>query len=98
MTLRATFKLVDGHIAEEESWATNFSLGPLVTTDVPVAEGAPSAESYFGTEYEGTLGLVGLKRLDFIVANGEWPSPNENNTARTLRTQSCRGSVFAVSR
>jgi hypothetical protein len=67
MTLRAIFRPADGYIAQEESWASNFGLGPLVITDVPVAEDAPSVESVFGAEYEGTFGLSALKRLDLIV-------------------------------
>jgi hypothetical protein len=67
MTVCANFGLVDGFEAQEESWATNIALGPLVITDVPVGEAPSSDESYLGSRYEGKLGLAALKRLDLIV-------------------------------
>jgi hypothetical protein len=67
MTVNGIYGFADGYKVQEESWATNITLGPLVITDVPVGEAPASDESYFGTQYEGKLGLAALKRLDLIV-------------------------------
>lgn len=67
VTVCVDFGISDGFQVQEESWATNITLGPLVITEVPVAQAPQSDEAFFGTKYEGKLGLAALKRLDLIV-------------------------------
>lgn len=67
VTVRGDFGINDGSQVHEQSWATNITLGPLVITEVPVAQAPLNDEAFFGTEYEGKLGLAALKRLDLIV-------------------------------
>jgi hypothetical protein len=57
-------------VVKEEAWADKISLGPVVLTGVPVME-ADVADITLGSlsdvQYEATLGLVALKRLDIII-------------------------------
>ena len=59
-----------GLVVKEEAWADKISLGQLVLTGVPVME-ADAADVTLGSlshaQYEATLGLVALKRLDIII-------------------------------
>jgi hypothetical protein len=67
ITLDAGFMPGAGIVVSEESWAKELSLGPLKLTDVPVTE-ANSVDVALGTpDYEATLGLAALKRLDLVV-------------------------------
>jgi hypothetical protein len=59
-----------GLVIREESWADKISLDSLTLTDVPVME-ADSTDTVLHsspqTQYEATLGLAALKRLDMII-------------------------------
>jgi hypothetical protein len=66
-TLYAGFMPDAGIVVSEESWAKELSFGPVKLTEVPVME-ANSVDVALGTaDYEATLGLAALKRLDLIV-------------------------------
>jgi hypothetical protein len=59
-----------GPVIKEESWADKISLGSLMLTDVPVMEADANdvtLASLPQTQYEATLGLAAIKRLDIIV-------------------------------
>ena len=67
-----TYSTFDGGFdVVEEAWADQISVGPLVLTGVPIevtiVRAGPTRTNWWGTQYEGTLGLAALKRLDFIV-------------------------------
>jgi hypothetical protein len=66
-TLKAFFTPADGLVAVEEAWATKFPFGPIVLSDVPIAEAAPVNAALGSSRYEGTLGLAALKRIELIV-------------------------------
>ena len=66
-TLKAFFTPADGVLAVEEAWATKFPFGPIVLSDVPIAEAAPVDAALGSSRYEGTLGLAALKRIEVIV-------------------------------
>lgn len=70
ITLNAYYTPTIGVVAMEESWTHEIALGPVVLTDVPVME-ADSTDVALGTsmqgQYEATLGLAALKRLDIII-------------------------------
>jgi len=51
----------------EEAWAKEIEFGPLTLTDVPIMEASSVDLGLGGEDYEATLGLTALKRLDLIV-------------------------------
>ena len=65
ITLTAFFTPSAGLLVEEESWANELSLGPLVLTEVPVTEAMPLA--LIIPRFRASFGLAALKRLDFVV-------------------------------
>ncbi len=67
ITLQTVYTPADDIVVTEEAWADQMSIGPLVLTDVPIAEAAPSAVVRWGSAHEGTLGMAALKRLDLVV-------------------------------
>jgi hypothetical protein len=67
VTLNSFFTLGDGLVVKEEGWADQISFGSLVLTGVPVTEATPTQLAVGGREYEGSLGLAALRRLDFII-------------------------------
>lgn len=70
ITLVAYYKTAIGLVVKEESWAKEIPLGPLTLTDVPVGEADSddvSAGSFPDTQYEATLGLAALKRLEVVI-------------------------------
>jgi hypothetical protein len=60
----------DGFYMYEEAWADSISLGPITFKNVPVKQAGPSGPERLGNEYEGTIGLAALKRLEFVVDSG----------------------------
>ncbi len=66
-TLETSFSLTNGFEIQTEVWAEKISFGPIVLTDVPLADEGPKKTSLWGTNYEGTIGLAALRRMDFIV-------------------------------
>jgi hypothetical protein len=59
-----------GPVIQEESWADKISLGSLMLTDVPIMAADANnitLASLPQTQYEATLGLAALKRLDIII-------------------------------
>lgn len=51
----------------KDAWATEYQLGPLKLTDLPLHESLPTEWSGDPLHYSGTLGMYALTRLDFIV-------------------------------
>ena len=66
-TLTAFFTPGSGIVVAEEAWAEQLLLGPLILTDVPVSEAAPTQAAFGSPQFVATLGLAALKRLDFVV-------------------------------
>jgi len=69
-TINAYYNPVIGVVAEEETWTHEIALGPLVLTDVPVMEADSTGfalDTPLQQQYEATLGLAALKRLDIII-------------------------------
>jgi hypothetical protein len=70
ITLSSYFTPALGLVIREESWAKSISLGPLTLTDVPIMEADSNnvrMGSFSNAQYQATLGLVALKRLDVII-------------------------------
>ncbi len=67
MTLDSYFMPGAGVVVKRESWAGQLDFGPLRLTEVPVEEANTAQLALGSSGYEATLGLVALKRLDFIV-------------------------------
>jgi hypothetical protein len=72
LTLETIFSPSDGFYVFEEAWADKVSVGRIVMTDVPIEQAGRFAVERLGNQYEGTIGLAALKRLDLIIdgANG----------------------------
>jgi hypothetical protein len=67
LTIKAYFMPGAGVQVKEEGWAKEVALGPITITNVPVTE-APAVHLKAATPpYVASLGLAGLKRLEFIV-------------------------------
>jgi len=88
-TTFATFFGADSKfVAEEEVLAGQYSIGPLVLTNVPIMEAtSPQAED---AHYEGTLGLVALRGFDLIM--------DGPNNAAYLRPQKRHSSNYQYNR
>ena len=67
ITLGTAFSPNDGFYVYEEAWADQISVGPIVLTGVPIASSGYGNVKRLGEQYEGTLGLAALKRLDVII-------------------------------
>jgi PDZ domain-containing protein/aspartyl protease len=67
MNLNSFFTPGDGLVVKEEGWANELSFGSLKLTGLPVTEATPTEIAVGGRQYEGTLGLAALRRLDFII-------------------------------
>lgn len=65
-TLDASYMPVAGLVVKEESFARQISLGPLEMTDVPIME-SNQHEMAVGSQFEATLGVAALERLDIII-------------------------------
>lgn len=66
-TLTTSFFPLEGFQVQTEAWARSISFGPITLTDVPTSNEGPTKASVWGTNYQGTLGLAALKRLDLVV-------------------------------
>jgi hypothetical protein len=97
ITINTDFTPSDGFFLTEEAWADQISVGPVVLTGVPIRCAGPAGATRWGAQYEGTLGLAALKRLDLIV--------DGNNGLAYLRAKKTRppayphnrlGAIFAV--
>jgi hypothetical protein len=66
-TLDSYFMPGAGLVVKREAWAQELDFGPLRLTEVPVEEANPAQLALGSLEYEASLGLVALKRLDVIV-------------------------------
>jgi PDZ domain/Aspartyl protease len=96
-TLNSTFMLASGISVTEEAWAKKLVVGPLVLTDVPVAEATPpQQETGIGTErFDCTLGFAALKRIDLIVDGAHGMAYLKPKTTRPPAYQHNRlGAVF----
>ncbi len=70
ITLDARYTPSDGFFVTQEAWADQIAIGPLVLTNVPIMRAGPAGAAAWGAQYEGTLGLAALKRLD-VIADGK---------------------------
>jgi len=52
---------------QEEAWADEISVGPIVLKGVPIGRAGPAGSNRWSVQYEGTLGMAALKRLDIVV-------------------------------
>ena len=66
-TEHADFVPASGLVVGEEVWAGEISFGPLKITEVPVMESSKTDIGIGGADYQATLGLTALKRLDMIL-------------------------------
>lgn len=80
----------DGFFLTEEAWADQITIGPVVLTGVPIRRAGPSGRTRWGAQYEGTLGLAALKRLEFIV--------DGNNGVAYLRAKTTRPPAYRHNR
>jgi hypothetical protein len=67
LTLKAYYMPGAGLQVKEEAWAKQLAIGPMTLTNVPVTEAPAVHVSLAVPPFEASLGLAGLKRLDFIV-------------------------------
>jgi hypothetical protein len=97
ITIDTVSSFDEGFFVTEEAWADQISVGPIVLTGVPIMCASPAGASRWGAQYEGTIGLAALKRLDLIV--------DGNNGLAYLRGKKTRppayrhnrlGAIFAV--
>lgn len=66
-TLETTYTPSDGLFVTQEAWADEIAIGSIVLTNVPIMRAGPAGAAQWSAQYEGTLGLAALKRLDMIV-------------------------------
>lgn len=69
-TIEAYFTPGAGLVVTEEAWADKISLGKLALTDVPVMQADSSDMALHSSpqsQFEATLGLAALKRLDIVI-------------------------------
>lgn len=66
-TFEAFFMPGAGLMVKEQTWATELAFGPLLLTGVPIMEANPTEMALGSKQFEASLGLAALKRLDFIV-------------------------------
>jgi hypothetical protein len=66
-TLGAYYTPAEGLVVVVETLGKERPLGPLMLTAVPVTEACAAEAALGGENYEGTLGLAVLARLDFII-------------------------------
>ena len=57
----------DGFYIYEEAWADSISFGPITLNNVPIEQAGPAGPEVLGKEYEGTIGMEGLTRLELTV-------------------------------
>ena len=67
LTLEAEYTPSDGFYICEEAWADSISFGPITLKNVPVQQAGPSNPEILGKQYEGTIGLEALKRMELVV-------------------------------
>lgn len=66
-TLTDVFYYGCGIVVSEVQLAGKIDVGPLVLTDVPVTKANATDVAYGTADFEATLGLAALKRVDLIV-------------------------------
>jgi hypothetical protein len=67
ITLETLYTPSDGFYVTEEAWADQIAIGSIILTNVPIRRAGPAGAEQWGAQYEGTLGLAALKRLEIIV-------------------------------
>ena len=78
----------------DEAWADSLNIGKFALTDVPVMESAPVKTLMF-TNYQATLGLFALTRVDIIIDGKNASIYTRTNPKPTSRYQYNRlGAVF----
>jgi len=90
LTLQTAFTPADGFFVVEQAWADQISVGPIILTGAPIEQAGPASAIRWGGQYEGTLGLAALKRLDFIV--------DGNNGLAYLRAKNTRPPTYPHNR
>ncbi len=84
VSVRADYTPGIGIKIHEVAWADSLNIGKFSLTDVPVAESAPVRTLMF-TNYQATLGLFALTRLDIIIDGKNaciYTRPNPKPTSR----------------
>jgi len=71
LTVDANYSPSFGLVVSEEGWARELAVGPLAITEVPVTEASMAEVALHPTNYQATLGLAALKRLDVIIDGTE---------------------------
>jgi hypothetical protein len=66
-TLDAYYMPAAGLVVKEQTWASELNLGGLLLTGIPVMEANPAEVALGSAEFQASLGLAALKRLDFVV-------------------------------
>jgi hypothetical protein len=66
-TEHADFVPASGLVVGDEVWANEISFGPLTLTEVPLMEASKTDVGLGGADYQATLGLTAMKRLDLIL-------------------------------
>jgi hypothetical protein len=67
LTLGTDASPSEGFYVYEEAWADKISFGPVTFKNVPIQEASRYAGDHLDTQYEGTVGLAALKRLELVV-------------------------------
>ena len=67
LTLGDEYTPSDGFYIYEEAWAETISFGPITFNNVPIEQAGPSGPEGLGSDYEGTIGLAALKRVELVV-------------------------------
>ena len=66
-TEHADFVPASGLVVGDEVWADEISVGPLTLTEVPLIEASKTDIGLGGADYQATLGLTAMKRVDIIL-------------------------------
>ncbi len=94
-TLQAYYMPGAGLVVTKEMWAGELAFGPLSLTDVPVMEANSARVALGGRQYEASLGLAALKRLDLIIDGRQGVAYVRPKTSRPVSYPHNRwGAVF----
>jgi hypothetical protein len=95
ITLDTVYTPSDGFFVTQEAWADEISVGPVVLKGLPIMRAGPAGTKRWGAQYEGTLGLAALKRLEIIVDGKKGLAYLQPKTTKPLAYRHNRlGAVF----
>jgi len=95
VTLDSYFMPGAGLVVRQEGWADEVQLGPLKLTQVPLQEANFSQLAMAPAEYQASIGLAAIKRLEMIIdgpAGAAYLKPK--NTPPVLYDHNRLGAVF----